>query len=117
MANPRSRSRLRALAPLALVAFVIAVVLVVAGSKSGGSQNAPTKATDTSTSQSRTAPKKKTTTTTKRKPPATTYTVKTGDNLGSIAEKTRVPVDKLRELNPDLDPQALVTGQKIKLKG
>ena len=42
--------------------------------------------------------------------------MKTGDNLGSIAEKTKVPIETLQELNPELDPQALVSGQKIKLK-
>ena len=44
------------------------------------------------------------------------YVVKTGDTLGSIAEKTGVTVEKLQELNPELDPQALVSGQKIKLR-
>ncbi|MEA2351873.1 MAG: LysM domain, partial [Thermoleophilaceae bacterium] len=44
------------------------------------------------------------------------YVVKTGDTLGSIAQKTGVPVEKLQELNPTLDPQALVSGQRIKLR-
>ena len=42
--------------------------------------------------------------------------MKTGDTLGAIAEKTGVDVEKLQELNPELDPQALVSGQKIKLR-
>jgi LysM repeat protein len=42
--------------------------------------------------------------------------VKTGDTLGSIAERTGVDVETLQELNPDLDPQALVSGQRIKLR-
>ncbi len=42
--------------------------------------------------------------------------MKTGDNLGSISEKTQVPIEDIQELNPELDPQALVSGQKIKLK-
>ena len=45
-----------------------------------------------------------------------TYTVKTGDTLGAIAEKTGTDVERLQELNPELDPQALVAGQKIKLR-
>ena len=48
--------------------------------------------------------------------PQNVYAVKTGDTLGSIAEKTGIPVEKLQELNPELDPQALVSGQKIKLR-
>ncbi len=42
--------------------------------------------------------------------------MKSGDTLGSISEKTGIPVDKLQELNPQLDPQQLVSGQKIKLR-
>ena len=44
------------------------------------------------------------------------YTVESGDTLDSIAEKTGIDVDGLEALNPDLDPQALVAGQKIKLQ-
>jgi LysM repeat protein len=42
--------------------------------------------------------------------------VKTGDSLATIAQKTGVTVERLQELNPQLDPQALVSGQKIKLR-
>ena len=44
------------------------------------------------------------------------YTVKAGDTLGGIAAKTGVSLSRIQELNPDLDPQALVSGQKIKLR-
>jgi LysM repeat protein len=44
------------------------------------------------------------------------YTVKTGDTLGRIAAKTGVPVARLQRLNPQLDPQALVSGQRIRLR-
>ncbi len=44
------------------------------------------------------------------------YIVKEGDTLASIAEKTGKTVEELQELNPELDPQALVSGQKIKLR-
>jgi Tfp pilus assembly protein FimV len=46
----------------------------------------------------------------------TTYTVKTGDTLAGIARKNRLSIERLQELNPQLDPQALVSGQKIKLR-
>ena len=49
-------------------------------------------------------------------PTGSTYTVKVNDTLGGIAEETGVSVETLLELNPDLDPQALVSGQKIKLR-
>ena len=44
------------------------------------------------------------------------YIVKEGDTLGSIAEKTGKSVEELQELNPELDPQALVTGQEVRLR-
>jgi LysM repeat protein len=43
------------------------------------------------------------------------YTVEPGDSLTSIADKTGVSVNKLTQLNPDLDPQALISGQRVKL--
>jgi LysM repeat protein len=42
--------------------------------------------------------------------------VKPGDTLGGIGQKTGVDVETLQSLNPSLDPQALVSGQKIKLR-
>ena len=51
-----------------------------------------------------------------RRPARARYTIKTGDTLGAIAVKTGVSVERLEELNPELDPQALVAGQRIKLR-
>ena len=45
-----------------------------------------------------------------------TYTIKANDTLSGIADKTGTTVERLQELNPDLDAQALVAGQKIKLR-
>ena len=44
------------------------------------------------------------------------YTVKAGDTLGVISEQTGVPVTELVELNPDLDPQSLTVGDRIRLR-
>lgn len=44
------------------------------------------------------------------------YRVRAGDNLALIAERTGVSLEELRALNPDLDPQGLVTGQRIRLR-
>ena len=44
------------------------------------------------------------------------YTVEPGDSLTSISDKTGVGVEKLTQLNPDLDPQALISGQRVKLR-
>ena len=42
--------------------------------------------------------------------------VKPGDNLTTISEKTRIPLERLQELNPALDPMLLVPGQRVKLR-
>ena len=44
------------------------------------------------------------------------YIVRAGDNLALIAEKTGVTLEQLRALNRTLDPQALVTGQRVRLR-
>jgi LysM repeat protein len=112
------RSPLRFLAPVALVAFGIALLMVISASNSGGGSNTPSaseraKSRDLGTS---TKKKSKRRTTANGNLPTKTYTVKSGDTLGSISEKTGIPVTKLQELNPQLDPQQLVSGQKIKLR-
>jgi len=105
-----NRSPARLLAPVALVLVAVAFLFVLASS--GTDSDDGDRASETS---------ERTTTerTTARKPPprrAATYTVKTGDTLGAIAEKTGLEVEELQTLNPELDPQALVSGQKIKLR-
>jgi len=45
------------------------------------------------------------------------YVVKPGDCcLSQIAERTGVDVDVLVELNPNLDPQAIRSGDRVKLR-
>ncbi len=44
------------------------------------------------------------------------YVVQNGDTLTSIANKTGVPVSRIEELNPGVDPQILVSGEKLKLR-
>jgi LysM repeat protein len=112
MADPPSRSNQRLLAPVALgVVTLLFIVLVIISAGGGGGDEGPAPASDTTPTKTTTAKKP-----VAKKPQPATYTVKTGDNLGSIAQKTKVPIEKLQELNPDLDPQAMVTGQKIKLR-
>jgi LysM repeat protein len=106
------RSPARFLAPLALVAFALALFIVVSSTtKDDG--NSPGARDTSQPAQSTSSPnggKSK-----KRKRPRT-YTVKTGDTPSGIAEKVNVPLDQILELNPDLDPQTLTPGTKIKLR-
>jgi LysM repeat protein len=44
------------------------------------------------------------------------YTVKNGDTPSSIADKTGVPLEQILRLNPDIDPQTLSPGQRIRLR-
>jgi LysM repeat protein len=114
------RSPLRFLAPVALVAFGLALLVVVSSSNSGDSDTTQSpsereKDRDIGASTKKSKRKAKSSSANGTLP-SRTYTVKSGDTLGSISEKTGIPVEKLQELNPELDPQQLVSGQKIKLK-
>jgi LysM repeat protein len=106
------RSPARFLAPLALVAFVIALFVVVNSSmnRSETSTSGGNPSGDSRPSSSPTASGKR-----KKKGPRR-YTVKNGDTPSSIAEKTGVPLEDILRLNPDLDPQTLAPGQRIKLR-
>jgi LysM repeat protein len=116
------RSPARFLAPLALIVFVIALMAIVSNSGSGSGSSSDnsgtTSATATTKSSTTTSAKKKhktgTTTTTTSGP--RTYTVQVGDTLGTIAAKTGVSLATIQSLNPDVDPHAMVAGQKIKLR-
>jgi LysM repeat protein len=104
----------RLLAPLALIAFTVAVLAVVMGSGvvGGDSSSEETGATGVTatTERTTTAGQKK-----KQRTPAT-YTIKANDTLSAIAIKNGTTVARLLELNPELDPQGLVAGQTIKLR-
>jgi LysM repeat protein len=108
------RSPARILAPLALGAFVVVFFAIVLSAGPGGGGDSGSGGGSNSAKTTATSKTERTTTQAKRQP--ATYTVKVGDTLGGISETTGVPVQKLLDLNPDLDPQALVSGQKIKLR-
>ena len=44
------------------------------------------------------------------------YIVKEGDTLAQIASNTGFELDELVELNPQLDPQALIAGDRVRLR-
>jgi LysM repeat protein len=107
------RSPARFLAPLALVAVAVALLMVVNSSKTDsgdsaspgqttGNQPAATPTGDDNAKPERKGPRR--------------YRVKEGDTPTSIADKTGVPLEEILRLNPDLDPQTLSPGQRIKLR-
>ena|SRR5215211_1570119 len=108
----RPRSPARLVAPLALLLVIGATVLVIASStdSNGGDgvkQETTARGSDRQKRTGRHEP---------RRPARATYRVKLNDTLGLISEKTGVSVERLQALNPDLDPQNLVVGQRIKLR-
>jgi LysM repeat protein len=44
------------------------------------------------------------------------YVVQSGDTLTSIAHENGVTVAQILKLNPGVDPQILVSGEKLKLR-
>jgi LysM repeat protein len=113
------QSSLRALAPASLVLFAIAFLVVVVASLGGGGDSSPSSADRVQTTRSQKQPSQRKRTPRIQRTPtgARFYTVRPGDNLSTIANRTGVPVGTLLELNPSLDPQALSTGQRIRLPG
>ena len=114
MADNRRRRRniARFFAPLALVAFGVALAMVILSftneqEDAGGGPRTTTESGQQTTPQNDTSRRRQ------RRP---FYRVKLNDTLGLIAEKTGVPVERLQELNPELDPQNLVVGQRVKLR-
>jgi LysM repeat protein len=49
-------------------------------------------------------------------PAPKSYEVQSGDTLTSIARETGVPVAIIVKLNPGVDPQILIAGEKLKLR-
>ncbi|SRR5688572_108171 len=111
----RRRSPARLLAPIALITFVFLLLIVIAGSDTEEDSSNDGNRASQQQDGVETTPAE-TTTTGEPRVSATFYTVKTGDTLGGIAETVGIPITRLQELNPELDPQALVSGQKIRLR-
>jgi LysM repeat protein len=104
------RSAAHVIAPLALVACAVAVVGLVRTYTEDDDGGSPPR-TDTAADE-------RTATDADERPERRRrfYRVKLNDTLGLIAEKTDVPVERLQELNPELDPQNLIVGQRVKLR-
>jgi LysM repeat protein len=113
------RSPLRFLAPVALVIFAVALLMILSssnGDAGGGTPSAGEQAKKRDLGATAKKTKKKSSSAANGNLPTKSYTVKSGDTLAAIAEKTGIPIDKLQELNPQIDPQQLVSGQRIKLR-
>ena len=103
----RTTAPARALAVVALVAAFLVLIVVVANSLGGGSSTGS--GTDTSV-------KTVTAKSQKKAPAKAVYVVQNGDTLTAIAHKTGVSVVRIQDLNPNVDPQILISGEKLKLR-
>ena len=112
------RSPGRYLPPLALIAIIAGIYLIVHhavvthhGRSRTGQQTATTVqtgstgSTGTSTGATHGHPSA-----------ATFYTVRPGDSLDAISARTGVSVSTLEALNPGVSPNALRVGQRLKLR-
>jgi LysM repeat protein len=102
--NQSSNARLAAIIAL-IVAFVVVMVLIATSlGGGGGDQVVHSGSKQTSSKKAEKSERK-------------IYIVKPGDCcLSQIAAKTGVDVDVLVQLNPHLDPQAIHSGDRVKLR-
>ncbi len=95
----------RAFAVLALfAAFVLVVTVIATSGDSDGDDGAAQGTTAIPSRRGAEAVKKG------------VWVVHSGDTLGKISAVTEIDIDVLIQLNPDLDPQALLEGQRIALR-
>jgi LysM repeat protein len=111
-----ARSPARFLAPVALLAFVLALFIVISqssqtsGGGGGSSATSGEQAPKTPASDDGGAQRSP------EKAGRRFYRVKAGDTPSAIAEQAGIPLSQLLELNPDLDPQSLTPGQRLRLR-
>jgi LysM repeat protein len=101
----RSKAPARALAVLALIGGFVVLIVVVSVALSGGDSDDGRQAG--SSDVNRQAPAKKV---------PKVYVIENGDTLTAIARKTGVSVAKIQRLNPEVDPQILISGEELKLR-
>ncbi|MBK8294847.1 MAG: LysM peptidoglycan-binding domain-containing protein [Solirubrobacterales bacterium] len=99
----------RILAAVALLGAIALVFVVLSNSTGTDDNSGKDKANQAGKKQG--ADKKA-----KPKSKSKIYVIQNGDTLTGIAVETGVEVTVIQRLNPDLDPQALIAGQKLKLR-
>jgi LysM domain-containing protein len=100
-----TRSRGRFLAPIAILIVIAAAVLIVKGQLGPKHHARPQRINGVRHATRNSGAKSQ-----------TIYVVKSGDSFSSISSKTGVTVPTLERLNPGVDPGALQTGQRLRLR-
>jgi LysM repeat protein len=94
-----------------LLAATLAVLLIRNGlERGGGSERTTTSVAARPTSTPTTAPAPA------ARPRRRFYVIQSGDTFGSVSVRFSVPVSKLLQLNPGVDPAALTVGQRIRVR-
>ena len=105
------RSRItRWAAPVAFLAVITIGALVVRAGFQHGKHHTETPTTTVTTKRKHTHRRAH------QRHRGQTYTIQSGDTLGSIASKTGTTIARLKQLNPGIDPYALHVGQKIRVQ-
>jgi LysM repeat protein len=99
-------------APAAFLLLVTIAVLLIKSGLSGHDTVATTTQRLSRSTPTRTAA---TTTTNTTSAASRYYTIQPGDTLGAIAIREHTTVAGLLQLNPGIDPQALHSGQRIRV--
>jgi LysM repeat protein len=103
--RPNQFARVVAVAALVTAFFLIAVVIAGSGGSSDDDDDSP--ATEQASGPSREGEKAV---------DKGVWVVRDGDTLAQISEETGIDVDEILAMNPDLDPQVLIQGQRIALR-
>jgi LysM repeat protein len=101
----------RYLAPIALLAAAGAITLVVKDHINSHSHASTTNTNSGSIVQSIRHVQHQS-----HRPAHKFYTVKSGDTLSGISQKTGVSISAIQRLNRGLNPSALQTGQRLRLR-
>ncbi len=113
MPDRRTSPIARVFAVAGLIAAFLLVIVVIVGSSGDSGDDGGDDATVTERSETTS---KRETASIQRAIETGVYVVEDGDTMTSIAESTGIDVDTLQSLNPEIDPQALIAGRKIKLR-
>jgi hypothetical protein len=106
--NERSSAPARVIAAAAvLCGFLVVIAIFAASLEDGGSGDGSDRSGKATTAKSAGGD---------RDDVPKSYVVQNGDTLTSIAHENGVSVARIQELNPGVDPQILVSGEKLKLR-
>ena len=100
-----ARNRGRYLAPIAIVIVIVATILIIEGEVGKKHHARQQRADDISGLVHRRTSKA-----------ASFYVVKSGDSFSTISARTGVPIATLESLNQGVNPAALQTGQRLRLR-